>query len=508
MTPSRSPARSSRPATAGPPGTVPRRSLTLLGLAALLAAGPLPAQEPYPEASLKLDPCAVEGVEGELRCGTLRVPEDRGGPASRRIGLEVTLLPATGPEPALDPVFYLAGGPGAAATGVDAAFEAWSRLREERDVVLVDQRGTGDSNRLDCDLTWGGPGAGYTEDFLPVERVGACRKRLDGRADLRQYTTPIAADDLDALRWMLGYGEINLWGGSYGSRAALVYLRRHGEHVRSAVLAGPDLSFVYGSTPYAHAAEMALERLGGRCRREPACRSRHFDLAAEVDSLLARLERSPERVRVTAPTGDTVRMEVGRHDVAETLRHLLYDTSAAVRIPALVGRALDGDLRPLATLALRLRARLTDQVADGMYLSVDCAEVVPLISSTDVARADAESFLGGERARHRMRACAAWPRAELPAGFHEPVRSRVPALVLAGGLDPTIPAAWVDSVTSWLPNSRPVVFPNRGHSLGPGGADECLRGIVTGFLEDPRPGAVEAACAGDAELLHFPSEGG
>lgn len=475
---------------------------------AFLAAGPAQAQEAYPHARLSLDPCTVEGVEGDLRCGTLRVLEDRDEPRGRRLALEVTVLPATGPEPALDPVVYLAGGPGAAATGLDAAFENLPELRRRRDVVLVDQRGTGDSNRLDCDLTWGGPAAAYTEPFLPVERVRACRKRLEPRADLTRYTTPVAADDLDALRWIMGYGEVNLWGGSYGTRAALVYLRRHEEHVRSVILGGPDLSYVYGSALFALAAEMALERLGGRCRRAPTCRSEHFDLAAEVDTLLARLEGEPEPVRVVAPTGDTVRMEVGRHDAAEALRYLMYDAGTAVRIPRLVERALGGDVRPLAGLALRIRARLTEQVADGMYLSVDCAEAVPRIGSGDLARADAESFLGGERARQRMRACEAWPRGELPEGFHGPVRSDVPALVLAGGLDPTIPEAWVDTVASWLPESRAVVFPNRGHSLGPNSAGPCLGGLVTDFLESPVPGALDVSCARESEPLDFPTGDG
>ncbi|MFB6240491.1 MAG: alpha/beta fold hydrolase, partial [Gemmatimonadota bacterium] len=388
----------------------PFASASAAVLLSLLAAGPLVAQEAYPHARLSLDPCSVEGVEGDLRCGTLRVLEDRDDPGGRRLALEVTVLPATGDEPALDPVIYLAGGPGAAATGLDAAFENLPGLRRRRDVVLLDQRGTGGPNRLDCDLTWGGPEAAYTEAFLPVERVSGCRKQLASKAGLKQYTTPIAADDLDALRWIMGYGEVNLWGDSYGTRAALVYLRRHGEHVRSVILGGPDLSFVYGPVPFALAAEMALERLGGRCRRDAACRSRHFDLAAEVDTLLARLEQEPAPVRVAAPTGDTVSMEVGRHDAAEAFRYLMYDAGTAVRIPGLVERAMAGDVRPLASLALRIRAQLTGQVADGMYLSVDCAEAVSRIGSGDLARADAQSFLGGARARQRTRACGEWPR--------------------------------------------------------------------------------------------------
>lgn len=380
---------------------VARVLLPALLAAASIALAPeaLRAQESGGADRLRLERCSVEGVAGEVRCGTFRVPEDRGEEDGRNIDLAVTVLRATGPDPAPDPVIYLVGGPGAAATGVDAAFENLPRLRRRRDVVLVDQRGTGDSNRLDCDCMWGGPGASFTETFLPVDRVRACREELEERSDLGEYTTPVAMDDLDELRQALEYGQVNLWGGSYGTRAALMYLRRHGEHVRSVILAGPDLSFRYGS----------------------------------------------------------------------------------------------------AAVAL---------AADGMYLSVDCAEVVARIDSADLIRVDSTSFLRGDRARQRVRACSEWPRAGLPPGFHEPVGGRVPTLVLTGGLDPTIPVGWTRTVTRWLRDSRRVVFPNRGHELGPNSADGCMRGIVTDFLADPVPERLDASCTRDPDPLDFPSPDG
>lgn len=481
----------------------------LLAVAALLLhPRPGPAQRDDPGERLDLRPCSVGGVAGELRCGTFAVSEDRDGDGDRVIDLAVTVLEATGPDPAPAPLVYLVGGPGAAATGVDAAFENLPGLRKRRDVVLVDQRGTGDSNRLDCDLMWGGPEASFTEEFLPVERVRSCRRELAERADLTRYSTPAAADDLDELRRALGYGEVDLWGGSYGTRAALVYLRRHGEHVRSVILAGPDLSHRYGSAPMALAAERALGRLAARCREDEECGARHPDLRSEVGAVLRRLERDPAGVRVPAPDGDTVRLEIGRHEFAEGLRYLMYGSETAARIPALVERAGRGDLTRFASLLLRVRSSLARQAADGMYLSVDCAEVVPRIDSADLARADTASFLRGERARQRIRACAGWPRADLPADYRDPVGSGVPALVLAGGLDPTIPGGWARTVTRWLQNSRRVVFPGRGHELGPSSADGCMRRVVTSFLEEPAPERLDASCARDRKPLDFPSPGG
>jgi len=287
-----------------------------------------------------------------------------------------------------------------------------------------------------------------------------------------------------------------------------VYLRRHGEHVRSAILAGPDLSFRYGSAAVALTSERALDRLASRCRSDASCGERHPDLRAEVDTVLDRLEGDPAAVRVPSPAGDTVRMEVGRHDFAEGLRYLMYGADAAAGIPGLVERARSGDFRRFGAILLRIRASLTGQAADGMYLSVDCAEVVPRIDSADLVRVDSASFLRGERARQRIRACAEWPRADLPAGFHGPVGGRTPTLVLAGGLDPTIPVGWTRTVTRWLRNSRRVVFPNRGHELGPNSADACMRDIVTGFLADPAPGRLDTSCTRDPEPLDFPSPDG
>lgn len=493
--------------TPRPEGNLRTALAALLALLGLPGAVPVDAQEATPADRLHLEPCAVEGVAGDLRCGTFRVPENREEPGGRRIELAVTVLPATGAEPEPDPVVYLAGGPGAAATGLDAAFEDLPRLRRSRDVVLLDQRGTGDSNGLDCDLLWGGPEEAHAESFLPVDRVRACREELSRRADLTRYTTPAAADDLDGLRRALGHERINLWGGSYGTRAALVYLRRHGEHARSVLLGGLDLSFVYGSAPWALAAERSLDRLSRRCRERDGCRRRHPDLRTEVDSLLRRLERRPASVRVPVAGGDTVRTEIGRDDFAEGLRYLLYQSRLAVRIPRLVELGREGRFRQFGTLLLRLRSSLSAQAADGLYLSVDCAESVPRIDSAGLARADSASFLRGDRARERIRACAEWPRGELPAGFHAPVRSPTPTLLLVGGLDPTVPTGWTETLSRWLPNSRRVVFPNRGHELGPGGADGCMRRIVTSFLADPSPDRVDAVCARDPKPLDFPSGG-
>jgi pimeloyl-ACP methyl ester carboxylesterase len=181
-------------------------------------------------------PCTVPGIQEEVRCATYAVWENREAKKGRKIGINVVILPAKGPEKLPDPIFFFGGGPGEGIAG-KAAGVAENPARQKRDVVLVDQRGTGRSNTLDCEF-WGHPldlrrAAG---DVFPMDAVRACKERLEKVADLRYYTTPLAIDDVDEIRAWLGYGKINLSGGSYGTRAAEVYLQRHPESVRTVTL--------------------------------------------------------------------------------------------------------------------------------------------------------------------------------------------------------------------------------------------------------------------------------
>ena len=183
----------------------------------------------------KLKPCPVAGVDEELLCGKLTVFENREKHTGRTIDLNIVVLPALDQKSKAEPLFDLAGGPGAAST---EAADFWAgpgrEYRRRHDVVLVDQRGTGQSNRLSIpqDKT----PQHYLSEMYPVDYVREMRHTLEQRADLTKYTTSIAMDDLDDVRAWLGYDKINLIGGSYGTQAALVYMRRYPEHVRSAIL--------------------------------------------------------------------------------------------------------------------------------------------------------------------------------------------------------------------------------------------------------------------------------
>lgn len=218
--------------------------VVLLTAAACGPSGPTPsspaiAVSARPAARERLTPCAIEGVAEPLLCGTYAVWENRATRQGRKIDLHIVVVPSLAKDPALDPLFTFAGGPGDAASNGAAGWARDREIRAQRDIVMVDQRGTGSSHRLDCKVPRDpGDVQAYFEPSLPAAEVKRCRAELDAIADLTQYTTSVAADDLDEVRAWLGYDKINLQGGSYGTRAAQVYLRRHGDHVRTATLIG------------------------------------------------------------------------------------------------------------------------------------------------------------------------------------------------------------------------------------------------------------------------------
>ncbi len=306
-------------------------------VAALLISGfPAPAVEARPH------PCEVRGVPGEALCATLPVWENREARTGRRIDLNIVILRALQKDHAADPLFLLHGGPGAAATALAPAY-ARHPLRERRDIVMVDQRGTGGSHALPCDFYGDPPDLQrlVTSQF-PVEQVRACREQLEKNADLAQYTTAIAMDDVDEVRQWLGYAKINLWGGSYGSLAAQVYLRRHEASVRAVVLEGVLPADELAVLHHASAGQRAIDILLDRCHVEASCNSDYPQLREDFASMF-QLVRQGAEVEVRDEDGRTARVRPGVEALAEGIRHRLYsDTGKA--LAGMVHRAAKGNL--------------------------------------------------------------------------------------------------------------------------------------------------------------------
>ncbi|HEY0380687.1 MAG TPA: alpha/beta fold hydrolase [Candidatus Elarobacter sp.] len=406
--------------------------------------------------------------------------EDRERGTGRTIALNVMVLPALSPPAELDPFVILVGGPGEAATAEagDAAAR-FAAIRVRRDIVLVDQRGTGGSNALRCGAHELELMRGYFVGDVTPDAVRRCSRRLQASADPRFYTTPLAADDLDDVRAWLGYGRVNLYGSSYGTRAALVYLRRHGDRVRTATLRGVLSTAETKPLHEARDAQGALDTLFTACAQDTACNVAFPNVRAEFDDVLKRRSSAPSSIDVrNTRTGETITVPVTRELFAGVIRRLLYDTDFQSLVPLVIHAAYRDDLTPLRRFIGQSFA-LESFVSVGMNLSVRCSEDVPFLDPAEIAGAAAGTFLGHTAADAARATCAEWPHAAVPASYRAPVRSTVPVLIFSGAIDPDTPPDRGAIVARTLSNASHVVLPTIAHSPFPA----CAVAVMARFVE-------------------------
>lgn len=456
------------------------RSLpAVFALAAMAAIPALPAV-----AAMPLSPCHIEGFSEEVLCGTHRVFEDRAARTGRTIDLKVAVVPALRREGAADPLFILAGGPGQGAKKYGALIPpAFREVRKTRDIVLVDLRGTGGSNPLSCDF-------GDSLEMLEGEDpdTASCLRSL--KADPRLYTTEPAVDDLDEVRAALGYERINLWGGSYGTRAALVYARRHPDRMRTVVLDGAAPFEIKLPLHNAWGAQRALGRLVADCAAEPECRTAYPRLREEIAEVFARLDQGPVPVRFRHPrTARPLEMTVTRGVFASGLRGMLYTPAHASLVPWMIRSARQGDFAPFATLTLETAAWSTETMSLGLTLSVLCSEDVHRIRDEDAAREVRGTFLEDFEIAAWRRMCASWPRGPMPVLASPPLR--VPALILSGDLDPVTPPRWGEAMKKHFPGALHVVVPGTGHNTSMTG---CVPDLIARFVEQGGAEGIDPSC--------------
>jgi pimeloyl-ACP methyl ester carboxylesterase len=432
----------------------------------------------------------------EARCGNYEVFENRAARTGRKIPLHVVVLPATGPDRLSDPFIYFAGGPGEAS--IPWGFWEIRRfpdLRKRRDVLLIDLRGTGMSGGLFCDeLKGSGEVQDFLDDFLSTDKLRACRDRLGKERDLSWYTTDAAVDDVEEVRTALGYGPLNLMGVSFGTRAALTYLRRHPGSVRTVTLRGvvrPDEHYPLGAARYT---QDALDGLIVECQGDPACRGAFPALRQDMDAVLRRAAAEPVQVELADPeTGQPVKLRLARTGLAQTLRYMLYSAADAARLPLEVHLAAQGDWKPLA-LTARLQGSFMDEQAEGFFQSVTCAEDVAFIRDEEIAAAVAGTFLGDFRVRRQKDACAGWPTRDLGPDVQSPVVSDVPVLLVSGERDPATPAANGERVVRTLKRSRHVVIPDAAHGTDGMEGEDCEAGLIAAFIEAGAAEGLDASC--------------
>ena len=439
--------------------------------------------------------CRVERLEEDVRCVTVDVPETRASAGGRMIPLRVVILPARAPASApRQTLFYLVGGPGLAATPLaDLVAQSHATTRSTHDIVLVDQRGTGGSNALDCTL-YGNEGdvAGYLGDQFPVEPLRECAQRLTSRADLTQYTTTNAADDLDAVRARLGVDRIDLDASAYGTRVALEYLRRYSGHVRSVVLQGVVPEDVSLPLTAAADAQRAVDRVLADCAADPFCRTSFPLLRQELATLLTRFASGPLSVRVQHPrSADSATVTLTRSVFADRLRLMLYSTGLSRRIPIAIHRAHEGDWTPFVTFAYELSRVVFDQIDAGAHLSAMCGD--DMTGSPDART----TFLGDSRATMYRRACAAWPHANPTRP--RPVTTQAPVLLVTGALDPVTPPRFAESVARGMPNATTLIVPAMAHA----GAPRCVEGVVAAFVARGSLQGVDTSCVAEIRPPNF-----
>lgn len=500
----------------GPVSPTPTASITALPAFFTVSGEPgtfQPAQCPF---VLPQDMRQGEDVE----CGYLTVKEQRGSEGDASQGRVLQLAVAIFHPPSgvthPDPVVFLSGGPGASALEpMRYQYEALSEpvFATGRDLVVFDQRGVGLSRpALDCptydDLALELVDREIDGRSVSDEEVGelvmgtlrTCQDALVVVADLSAYNSAASAADVEDLRLALGYPEINLWGGSYGTRLALEVMRRYPSGLRSVILDAvypPDVD-LYVEAPANF--ERALDRLFEACAANEVCNSAHPDLRATFFDMVQRLNTAPVLLETEDPvSGDIRRTWIDGDTVLALTFQLLYDGRLRYLLPEQFAAAGQGDYRAFE-LAIAALVHMASISSRGMMLSVQCHEEIAFSSieafqaeaarHPDVAGMYPNSLLGGLA----YRACQEWGAGRAEASADEPVSSDVPTLIMSGEFDPITPPAWGQRAAATLSSAYVYEYPGVGH--GASAVPGCPQQMFVAFLENPAFPPDDACLAG------------
>lgn len=445
-------------------------------------------------------------VEQNAECGHLDVKENPADANSDIVSLNVLRLPAVSAVPEKDPLFIIAGGPGQSATVIaDGLHELFNEVRKNRDIVFVDQRGTGQSHPLEC-----GVGDEDKVTLSEAEQEIALQKSVQLCVEkygkhLTYYTTVHAVTDLDTVRHALGYEKINLWGGSYGSRVVLEYLRRFPAHSRTGVIDGVAPATM--AMPWSMEADAlsALQKIDAQCDATPACKARFGGVVNNAKKIAARLEKSPATLTIDHPrTQEKIPVTVRAQDFSSILRLALYSRELSSLLPQSLAAAAADDFALFGSLIFLAKAK--NETADinyAMHFSVVCSEDYPLYKNKKAEESNV--FLKANMVQKYSAICAQWPVGELPADFWSPIISDVPVLILSGGVDPVTPPPWGESVKSHLSQSKHVIAPGGHHIVSQEG---CLSQLIAIFIADGKATNIDDKCAQAIQPLaiHVPAQ--
>jgi pimeloyl-ACP methyl ester carboxylesterase len=472
-----------------------RIAWTPVAVLALLACAEASASRAL--GTLNFEPCTLSSpsspVAHEAQCTRLKVPENHAEPTGRNIELFIAWVPASG-EAEPDPVFFLAGGPGQAATeGWPQLAGAFQDLSQNRHLILVDQRGTGKSNPLHCES------ADDPDDLnvqgealreLAAQQATQCLAKLSDRADPRFYTTSDAVRDLETVRVAIGAERINVVGVSYGTRVAQQYAKTYPAATRSVVLDSPITTSLVLGSEHARNIDDALKAQIARCAANSGCQEKMGDLQTQLDAVRAQLrggELSAVRFRDSV-SGEWLSEVPQIGHLGLLLRMYSYQSITAAILPLVIHQASAGDWELLLAQANSMGRSLSAQLAHGMELSVLCAEDADELTANP---ADRDTLLGGEFVDYLKAQCEVWPKGARPADFRAPLTGSVPTLILSGEFDPVTPPRYAAEIAGHLPESLHLNMTGQGHTQLAVG---CMPKLFAQFIERASVKALETDC--------------
>ena len=446
---------------------------------------------------LVLDECRINAGPGfpgiKARCGTMWRPENPDDPASPEIELRVAVVPALNLSPEPDPVVPIAGGPGQGTVEFYAAMRgAFEPLRRNRDILLIDQRGTGESSRMDCPID---DEALLFETDASLDEtlkfISECLEELPH--DPRFFTTSVAITDIEAVRVALGYTKLNLYGVSYGSRVAQHFARRYPDSTRTVVIDGVVPPQIALGPEIATESQKAVASILARCAEDPDCGTRFPDIEATFASVVSTVREAPVDIEVPHPnTGRTEALSFGETQFASAVRLLAYNPATIALLPLFIHEASEGNWVPLGAQYLMTVLRMTDALALGMHNAVMCTEDMPFLDHTtiDYPAIDA-SYMGSFQLEALEAMCEVWPAGPIDDEFKVPLASNLPFLLLSGDADPITPPRYAELAAVDLGNALHLIGRHQGHGQIAVG---CTSNLVADFVAAADPGAIDDAC--------------
>ena len=454
--------------------------------------------------ALELEECRISAGPAfpgiKARCGILQRLENPDDPESPLLDIRVAVVPALNLQPNPDPVVPLAGGPGQGAVQFYSAYAAaFERVRSDRDILLVDQRGTGESARMDCAVDKELIEGRFSVEAT-VEYMETCLEALPH--DPQFFTTSVAVKDLEAVREALGYPSLNLYGVSYGSRVAQHYAKRYPESTRTIVLDGvvpPQLAL---GPEIAIEAQLAIDNIFARCTADTACNERFPDIASNFESLKNKLEKKAAQVSLAHPvTGHVDTMDFGRDELAGAVRLLTYSPGSIAMLPLLISEAVNGNYQPLAAQFQMTLISMSEALALGMHNSVMCSEDAPFYNDDLVDdKALAASYIGPMQLEALRAICSVWPTGPVDEDFKLPLSTDIPTLLLSGSADPVTPPRYADMAARNLKKAWLLTGENQGHGQIAVG---CMPRIIERFIDNQQLDTGAADCFQNSFVMPF-----